>query len=342
VSSFRLSRRTRRITVIGVIAATMTGGAVFATLHQASASTAGGQISRTEVIQRAQNWYTRSPRLTYNSSRAASTLVKDVDGAHKYGPDCSGMVSMAWHLNPGQYGGLNTSTLPSVAVAINRNDLQTGDMLDNTSDGHVVLFEAWKSDHVHFSYYSFGSTPMRHYDGGSGSNEGPLGTFASGAKIASWPASHYAAYRYKNITGGSTPPPPPTASWPTVKQGATGERVKSIQYLLNRAGAGLSVDGNFGPATATAVRSFQSSHGLGADGIVGSQTWPALAVTVAQGDTGDAVRALQSQLTAHGYATTVDGNFGPATNTNVRAFQSHAGIGVDGVVGPITWRYLVA
>jgi Putative peptidoglycan binding domain len=340
VSRFRLGRRARRITVVGVIAASVTGGAVIATLHQASASTAGGTISRSEVISRAHNWWTRS--LRYNSSRAAGTLVTDVDGGHKYGPDCSGMVSMAWHLNPGKYGGLNTSTLPSAGIAINRNDLQMGDLLDDTIDGHAVLFEGWKSDHVHFTYYSFGSTPMRHYDGGGGSNEGPLGTFASGAKIASHPASHYSAYRYKNITGGSTPPPPPSASWPTVKQGATGERVKSVQYLLNRTGAGLSVDGNFGSATATAVRNFQKSHGLGVDGVVGSQTWPALAVTVAQGDTGDAVRALQSELSAHGYATTVDGNFGSGTNSSVRAFQSHAGIGVDGVAGPITWRYLVS
>jgi hypothetical protein len=148
---------------------------------------------------------------------------------------------------------------------------------------------------------------------------------------------------YVNVTylwtdgGGGTPVP----GWPTVSQGARGERVKTIQYLLNAAGASVGVDGDFGPATAAAVRSYQSSHGLTADSVVGGQTWSRLAVTIRQGSTGNAVRALQSQLTAHGVATTVDGNFGPQTTANLRAYQSAAGIGVDGVAGPQTWQSLV-
>jgi N-acetylmuramoyl-L-alanine amidase len=49
-----------------------------------------------------------------------------------------------------------------------------------------------------------------------------------------------------------------------------------LQAWLNAAGAKLPVDGDFGPATETAVEAFQSAHGLVPDGIVGSQTRTAL------------------------------------------------------------------
>lgn len=131
-------------------------------------------------------------------------------------------------------------------------------------------------------------------------------------------------------------------NWPVLQQGSTGESVRSVQYLLNSQGAGLTVDGDFGPATANAVQTFQSNNGLGVDGIVGNQTWPALIVQVSAGSTGEAVSAVQSQLNSRSHSVAVTGNFGPETDSAVRFFQQDLGIAVDGVVGPQTWSALVS
>lgn len=131
------------------------------------------------------------------------------------------------------------------------------------------------------------------------------------------------------------------SAWPNVSAGSTGVNVYSIQLLLAAHGYSLSIDGDFGSQTTSTVKSFQSAHGLGVDGVVGAQTWPALVITTQQGSTGDAVKALQRELNAHGQNLTVDGDFGSLTTAAVRSFQSSKGIGVDGVAGPQTWNTLV-
>lgn len=133
-------------------------------------------------------------------------------------------------------------------------------------------------------------------------------------------------------------------SWPTVSQGAAGERVFNIQYLLNqRIGAGLALDGKFGPATKAAVQKFQAKSGLSADGQVGPLTWAKLIVQVQNGSRGSAVMGVQHSLRfAFGFTSlAVDGQFGPATTAAVRSFQTKFKIGVDGIVGPVTWNAMV-
>jgi len=133
-------------------------------------------------------------------------------------------------------------------------------------------------------------------------------------------------------------------TWPLEQEGFKGEDVRTVQYLVTAQGHSTGVDGVFGPLTKSAVEAFQSSRGLGADGIVGPQTWSQLIIQVQQGSNGDAVRAVQSQIHSRGDGANqvaVDGIFGSVTNDAVRAFQTLLGLPVDGIVGPQTWNYLV-
>ena len=101
-------------------------------------SAVNGPISRSEVLARAQNWVDRG--IWYSQS----AYTTDVTGTMKYRQDCSGFVSMAWHLNNSYV----TSTLPGVSTQLGSLDeLQPGDMIDNVST-HVVLFVGW-TDSTH-------------------------------------------------------------------------------------------------------------------------------------------------------------------------------------------------
>ncbi len=70
--------------------------------------------------------------------------------------------------------------------------------------------------------------------------------------------------------------PQPASVPPTLRKGASGADVNTLQTKLNSHGATIKVDGQFGPITDSTVRVFQDHSGLPSDGIVGPQTWKAL------------------------------------------------------------------
>jgi peptidoglycan hydrolase-like protein with peptidoglycan-binding domain len=143
-------------------------------------------------------------------------------------------------------------------------------------------------------------------------------------------------------------PSDPIQPWPVVQRPTSLFPVRPLQQLLRARGHAVVVDGDFGPQTEAAVKAFQQSKGLAADGIVGVQTWPKLVVQVKKGSTGDAVRGVQEVMKFHdqsdgeGPAIHVDGIFGAQTDGWVRGFQTAVGTTSDGIVGPITWRALVS
>lgn len=132
------------------------------------------------------------------------------------------------------------------------------------------------------------------------------------------------------------------ANWPTLNNGTRGTDVYALQSFLQVRGYSISPDGVFGSGTLSTVKSFQTANGLTADGIVGPATWSKVVVTVQQGSTGQAVKALQRELNRkHHYGLTEDGVFGSGTLSAVKSFQSNHGLTADGIVGPATWQQLI-
>lgn len=90
--------------------------------------------------------------------------------------------------------------------------------------------------------------------------------------------------RFDTTKIGTAPAAPttPTTSGadvilPTLSQGATGGYVKAVQALLkDKSGQNVAVDGAYGPGTTQAVKNVQAFFKVGADGVVGPQTWSIL------------------------------------------------------------------
>ncbi len=129
--------------------------------------------------------------------------------------------------------------------------------------------------------------------------------------------------------------------------GDQGEPVRDIQGRLAALGIESVPDspGDFGAGTEAAVKDFQASRNLAADGIVGPDTWRALVgagyrlgsrllyhrVPMMRGDD---VADLQRRLSSLGFdAGKVDGIFGPDTLAAVLDFQSNRRMAEDGIAG---------
>ncbi|MDR1101334.1 MAG: N-acetylmuramoyl-L-alanine amidase [Clostridiales bacterium] len=143
-----------------------------------------------------------------------------------------------------------------------------------------------------------------------------------------------------------TPPTPPVPTPPTPPAGSNAA-IRGVQQTLNtRYGAGLAVDGIYGPATKRAlIRGLQTElnkqygTGLTVDGIWGPAT-KAATINVRQGMRGNIVYLIQAALLAKGYNITPDGIFGPQTEAKLKAFQNDNYLSVDGIAGRNTQEKL--
>ncbi|GAA2670109.1 hypothetical protein GCM10010412_048910 [Nonomuraea recticatena] len=193
-------------TLTAVDAVSLPQSARAASAHAASAP--DGRITRSEVLARAQNWVNRN--VQYNLTRYPSTLVTDVEGDNKYGPDCSGLVSMAWHItaNSGK-GGNSTDDFAGWSGKVtlgSLHDLLPGDAI--LRDGHIELFARWKneSDHSKGAWtYSLNGTVEDDGDYQEDWAKGPSANSHGQVGDESWSSmQNYTPIRYKNIVDDVT------------------------------------------------------------------------------------------------------------------------------------------
>lgn len=167
---------------------------------------------------------------------------------------------------------------------------------------------------------------------------------------------------------------PPTV---VIRQGARGEAVVELQFLLNFIAAFYNdlpfvvEDGVFRDSTRLAVIEFQTRFGLVPDGVVGPLTWARLyevyrsirntvplpppaqdippfpGMPLQNGSRSNDVRLMQQYLNAIGQnnpsieTLVVDGIFGPRTEAAVREYQRLFGLPQTGIIDRNTWYSIV-
>lgn len=119
----------------------------------------------------------------------------------------------------------------------------------------------------------------------------------------------------------------------SMKQGSRGSNVKQLQQ--NLIGMGYlegSADGIYGSGTKAAVKEFQRDYGLSVDGNAGEATQSALR---------SAVVRLQVELKAMGYTPgSADGKFGGKTKKALQAYQKDNDLVQTGAADSKTWAII--
>jgi len=280
-------------------------------------------------------------------------------------------VPLAAAASNGGLVGLQLGDHGSAVKRLQRKLQQTGLYLAGGADGvfgpgtrsAVTMFQSWNGLQQTGSVTEATAFWLKRATSGSGASSGSssAGSGSGGSGGASGISS-----------GGGTPTSPSASKLAGLRQGDSGTAVKRLQAKLIKAGVPVTggADGVFGPATHSAVASFQGWNGLRVTGVVSKATARAIRaaaransgggsstgggssgggsstatryIGMKQGDRGALVKELQVALMETGLSLLggADGVFGPATTSTLKLFQKVNGLKQNGTVSKKTARYL--
>ncbi|MFJ5925004.1 Ig-like domain-containing protein [Kitasatospora sp. NPDC092948] len=211
-----------------------------------ASSTVNGPISAAEILSRAQSWVNEA--VPYNQG----AFKTDANGTYR--EDCSGFVSMAWHLDQSL---IVTTGGPYFTTADGKGnplyDTPTGSVGDLTGlqpgdavaypGQHIFLFAGWTNKATgDFTYYAE-SNP-------SHPTHGPTSANIHSSTIEGWPTSGYVGLRYKNLAASApnAPGAPAAATSSGVLYGTTtftasAPGATSVTYSVDGTAVGTSTAG---------------------------------------------------------------------------------------------------
>lgn len=177
--------------------------------------------------------------------------------------DCSGLFVFAFRENGGEiYHGSNTIwndyTVPETRTAL------AGEVKIRYG---TAVFQVNEGRRTHVGWYIGGGMCLEAQGTRTGCVLSPLATWDEAAELTN---ADYTGEVYEMFD---------ILPLETLTKGSMGELVRYLQTQLIAAGYDVGskgADGNFGGNTLSAVRAFQSDHGLTPDGKVGKMTWAAI------------------------------------------------------------------
>lgn len=256
-------------------------------------------------------------------------------------PQAGAILSFAYNLGAGFFGSSGFQTITRVLEEADWANIEYALTLYRNPGSNVE--EGLLRRRISEAQVFLATTPSAFSAAGQDYLAAPTRTYWQNPQLSDQAMLYLAAI-------AQTPTPPPVTSpnpnrvLQLTDPALMGEDVRQVQEALFQAGAPLTIDGVFGPMTKQAVEWFQRLNGLPSDGIVNDRTRSVLFQRSLHLATpymrGEDVRNIQISLQKLGFNVDIDGVFGPGTQAAVEAFQRHAGLLVDGIVGSHTRRIL--